>query len=29
MKIAVLLLVNALVWTALWQLASAIAEWTR
>lgn len=29
MKIALILLVNALVWTALWQLASAIAEWTK
>lgn len=29
MKIAVILLVNALVWTALWQFASAMAEWTK
>lgn len=29
MKLAVILLVNALVWTALWQIASAIAEWTK
>jgi hypothetical protein len=26
MRIAILLLVNALIWTALWQLASAMAQ---
>ena len=30
MRIAIVLLANALVWTALWQLASAIAQfWPR
>jgi len=29
MRIAIVLLVNAFVWTALWQLASAMAQFGR